>query len=63
MTSMPLRSITAAQRHLLAKAQAIAAMRREDYADAGRFRSALSNRTNGLRRLIQRVEQSAEKLT
>ena len=44
MTPMPLRSLTAAQRHLLEKAQAIAAMRREDYADAGRFRAALANR-------------------
>lgn len=62
MTSMPLRSLTAAQRHLLEKAQAIAAMRVGDYADAGRFLAAMSNRTNGLRRLIVRVEQAAAKV-
>ena len=59
MTSMMIKSLTAAQRRLLEKAQAIAAMRVEDYADAGRFRAALANRCNGLRRLIERGERAA----
>lgn len=59
---MTTRSLTAAQHHLLEKAQAIAAMRVGDYADAGRFRAALSNRANGLRRLIARVERAAGKV-